>query len=97
MIVDSIHGDIHLSELERRIIDTASFQRLRHLKQLGMGHMTYPNATHSRFSHSLGVLAVMRRVGEVAGDALLLRNDADRRIYASPDFSMTPGTIPIPI
>ena len=36
IIVDSIHGDIHLNEIERRVIDTASFQRLRHLKQLGM-------------------------------------------------------------
>lgn len=70
IVVDSIHGDIQLSELERKIIDTASFQRLRHLKQLGMGHMTYPNATHSRFSHSLGVLGVMRRVADVAGSAL---------------------------
>ena len=54
IIVDSIHGDIHLNEIERRVIDTASFQRLRHLKQLGMAQVTYPNATHTRFAHSLG-------------------------------------------
>jgi HD superfamily phosphohydrolase len=62
IVVDSIHGAIELTELERRVIDTASFQRLRHLKQLALGHVTYPNATHSRFAHSLGVLAVMSRV-----------------------------------
>jgi len=61
LVVDSIHGDIHLSEVERRVIDTASFQRLRHLKQLGMAHVTYPNATHTRFAHSIGVLGIMAR------------------------------------
>lgn len=66
IVTDSIHGDIHLSARERDVIDTAAFQRLRHLKQLGMGQVTYPNATHSRFAHSLGVLAIMRRVIDVA-------------------------------
>lgn len=47
LIVDSIHGDIRLSDEECRVIDTASFQRLRHLKQLGMGQVTYPGATHA--------------------------------------------------
>jgi uncharacterized protein len=70
IIVDSIHGDIHLSEIERRVIDTASFQRLRHLKQLGMAHVTYPNATHTRFAHSLGVLGIMPKITDIAKDAL---------------------------
>ncbi|PCJ55345.1 MAG: hypothetical protein COA73_13570 [Candidatus Hydrogenedentota bacterium] len=62
IITDSIHGDIHLSELEHKVIDTASFQRLRRIKQLSMGQLTYPNATHSRFAHSLGVLKIMTKV-----------------------------------
>ena len=66
IVVDGIHGDIHLSDLERRVIDTGSFQRLRHLKQLQMGHVTYPNATHTRFAHCLGTLAIMQRVLRVA-------------------------------
>lgn len=55
------------------MIDTASFQRLRHLKQLGLGHTTYPNATHTRFAHSLGVLAIMSRVLRVAAEKLRLK------------------------
>lgn len=62
IVVDSIHGDITLEENEWRVIDTAPFQRLRHIKQLGFAHLTYPNATHTRFAHSLGVFAVMCRI-----------------------------------
>ena len=72
IIVDSIHGDIHLNEIERRVIDTASFQRLRHLKQLGMAQVTYPNATHTRFAHSIGVLGIMARITDIARDELNL-------------------------
>ncbi|HEV57366.1 MAG TPA: HD domain-containing protein [Phycisphaerales bacterium] len=66
LIVDSIHGDIHLNPCEVRVIGTASFQRLRRLKQLAMAQMVYPNATHTRFAHSLGVLGMMVRIIQVA-------------------------------
>jgi HD superfamily phosphohydrolase len=66
IVVDSVHGDIHLTKRELKVIDTASFQRLRHLKQLAMGQMVYPNATHTRFAHSLGVLAIMGKITEIA-------------------------------
>jgi len=72
IIVDSIHGDIHVTKVERGVIDTASFQRLRHLKQLGMAHITYPNATHTRFAHSLGVLGIMAKITAIAKDVLSL-------------------------
>jgi len=66
VVIDSIHGDIHLTRQELEVIDTGSFQRLRHLKQLGMSQMAYPNATHTRFAHSLGTLAIMERITEIA-------------------------------
>lgn len=72
IIVDSIHRDIHLTDREVDAIDTASFQRLRRLKQLQMNQVTYPNATHTRFSHSLGTLAIMSRIIEVAKKELKL-------------------------
>ncbi|KAK1568115.1 hypothetical protein Q3G72_020768 [Acer saccharum] len=52
---DNVHGNIYLDSLSLKFIDTEQFQRLRDLKQLGMTHMVYPGATHSRFEHSLGV------------------------------------------
>jgi HD superfamily phosphohydrolase len=66
LIVDSIHGDIHLTDREVQVIDTSSFQRLRRLKQLAMSQMAYPNATHTRFAHSIGALAIMARIIEIA-------------------------------
>lgn len=37
------------------VIDTPDFQRLRTVLQLGLTHYVYPSATHTRFSHALGV------------------------------------------
>src|SRR5437773_10913865 len=82
LIVDSIHGDIHLTPIELRVVDTASFQRLRHLRQLGMAQATYPNATHTRFAHSIGVLGIMEHIARVAKQSLTLSDEQieDRRL-----------------
>jgi len=68
MVVDAIHGQIHLSECEVRVIDTPTFQRLRQLKQLAMAQMVYPTATHTRFAHSLGALGTMKRILDSANE-----------------------------
>jgi len=86
VIVDSIHGDIHLTEREVQVIDTASFQRLRHLKQLAMSQMVYPNATHTRFAHSLGAFAIMARILDTTKKtgqiALSAKQEEDLRLAA---------------
>jgi len=56
VIKDPIYGYIRLYEHEGRIVNTPSFQRLRRIKQLYSGQFVYPGATHTRFSHSLGVM-----------------------------------------
>ena len=38
-----------------RSVDTAEFQRLRNITQLGLAGRIYPGATHTRFEHALGV------------------------------------------
>jgi len=64
IIIDPVHGDIGLSKLETELIDTPTFQRLRRIKQLGLAYTVYPNARHSRFEHSLGVMHIMGRILE---------------------------------
>uniref|UniRef100_A0A2P2KZK7 Catalytic n=1 Tax=Rhizophora mucronata TaxID=61149 RepID=A0A2P2KZK7_RHIMU len=54
-VYDNVHGYIHIDPLSLKFVDTEQFQRLRELKQLGLAHLVYPGAVHSRFEHSLGV------------------------------------------
>ncbi|MGL4554158.1 MAG: HD domain-containing protein, partial [Gemmataceae bacterium] len=75
LIVDPIHGDIQLRPLERRVIDTGPFQRLRHLKQLQFAHVAYPGATHTRFAHSVGVLGIMDRITRITREQLGLTDE----------------------
>ncbi len=85
LIVDSIHGDIHLKGCEVQVIDTPSFQRLRQLKQLAMAQMVYPAATHTRFAHSIGALGIMRRIltaAEENGISLTPEKKEDLRLAA---------------
>ena len=65
---DPVHNIIRLrtdtdeGELMMRLIDAPEFQRLRRIKQLGLGLYTYQGAEHSRFTHSLGAFHLMTRV-----------------------------------
>lgn len=61
-VVDPIHRAISLSEIESKVVDHPVFQRLRNIKQLGTLHLVFPQATHSRFSHSLGVMHLAGRI-----------------------------------
>jgi len=79
IIRDPIHDIISFEnddcdKLLLRLIDAKEFQRLRRIKQLGMCDLVFPGASHSRFSHSVGVLHTARkfldRVEKVNGDTL---------------------------
>jgi len=59
---DPIHGFIKVYDIERKIIDTSVFQRLRRIKQLGTTYLVYHGADHTRFAHSLGVMELADRV-----------------------------------
>src|SRR5690606_18046416 len=55
IIRDPLWNTIRLDATALRIVDTAEFQRLRYIRQLGWTHLVYPGATHTRFDHALGV------------------------------------------
>ncbi len=58
----AVSGGVHVTALELRIIDTADFQRLRRIRQLGTACIVYPTALHTRFDHSLGTLHMAQRM-----------------------------------
>src|SRR5688572_27088484 len=65
---DSVHNIIRLrtdspeGDLIARLIDSAEFQRLRRVRQLGLAHFAYQAAEHSRFTHSLGAFHLATRI-----------------------------------
>lgn len=59
---DPIHGFIEADELEAALIRTRPMQRLRQVRQLGLTHLVFPGAEHSRFGHALGTMHLAGRV-----------------------------------
>lgn len=55
VVKDLVHSYIDLDENLQLIIDTASFQRLRRIKQLSCSYI-FPSTNHTRYEHSLGVM-----------------------------------------
>ncbi len=64
LLRDAVHGDIQLGALEIELIDTAEFQRLRGIRQLGTAYLVFPSAVHTRFEHSIGTSWMARRMIE---------------------------------
>lgn len=58
---DPVHGFINIKPLERKIIDSKPFQRLRGIKQLALTNLVYHGAEHTRFGHSIGVMHLVTR------------------------------------
>jgi len=61
IINDPVYGFINTqNELAFDLIEHPWFQRLRRIKQLGLTHLVYPGALHTRFHHSLGAMHLMQ-------------------------------------
>ena len=66
IINDPVYGFITIpSDLVFDLIEHPYVQRLRYIKQLGMTHLVYPGALHTRFHHALGAMHLMRLSIEV--------------------------------
>lgn len=60
---DPVHHYVYVQdETIWNLINTKEFQRLRRIRQLGTTYLTFHGAEHSRFSHSLGVYEITRRI-----------------------------------
>ena len=65
---DPIHKEIIINSnkpeelMIMELIDTLAFQRLRRIKQLGAASLLFHGAESSRFTHSIGVFCVARKI-----------------------------------
>jgi HD superfamily phosphohydrolase len=58
---DPVHGFISVPRaLLLDLIQRPEVQRLRRIRQLGVGHLVFPGAEHTRFTHALGAMALMQ-------------------------------------
>jgi HD superfamily phosphohydrolase len=66
IINDPIYGFISIpNAFFYELIEHAAFQRLRRILQLGLTHLVYPGALHTRFHHALGAMHLMQKSLEV--------------------------------
>ena len=63
---DPVHGSVAFDLQKDRavidLIDSREFQRLRRIRQLGAAALVFPGAEHSRFTHSVGVAFLTKRL-----------------------------------
>jgi HD superfamily phosphohydrolase len=77
-IRDPIHIFVHFAPAEAKIIGSRAFQRLRHIHQLALTYLVYPEATHRRFEHCLGVMEVASRIYDVVTNPQNIYHDSVR-------------------
>ncbi len=65
IIRDSIHGNIKFDGVFLDLLDASEMQRLYNVKQLGLAHLVFPGAHHTRLEHSLGAYHIARNITEM--------------------------------
>lgn len=62
VIRDSIHGNITFDGFFIHLLDAAELQRLYNVKQLGLAHLVFPGAHHTRLEHSFGTFHIASKI-----------------------------------
>lgn len=74
IVQDPVHGSIEVSGVFLDVMDRHEMQRLRYVKQLGLGNLVFPSANHTRFEHCVGTYHLAGRMADAIG---LDREDSD--------------------
>jgi len=84
VVRDPLWNTIPLDATAIALIDAPEFQRLRHIRQLGLAYLVYPGANHSRFDHAIGVHHLVERTLRALEDSGQLRGvpEEERRLVA---------------
>lgn len=77
IIKDPLYKVIFINPKHKKFIDSKEFQRLRYIKQVTFVDFVYPNANHTRFSHSLGTYHLM---GKVINNGLMNISKTDKEL-----------------
>jgi uncharacterized protein len=68
VVRDPLWNNIRLDGAALELLDSAPFQRLRYIRQLGHAFLVYPGATHTRFEHALGAYHLAGRALGLLGE-----------------------------
>jgi HD superfamily phosphohydrolase len=68
LVHDPIGKAVTLFPWEVYIVDSPLLQRLRFIRQLGVGHFLFPTAGYSRFEHSLGCVKAVSTLFDTVSD-----------------------------
>jgi len=71
IIKDPVHGIMQFSKAEYSwlipFIDSENFQRLRHIKQVGLCDWFFPGAVHTRLNHRIGCCYIASQIADKIG------------------------------
>jgi len=83
VLQDALHGSVPINEVEYWLLQKHPLRRLHGVRQLGFLYLVYPTATHSRLSHSIGVMHIAgilaeKAAGQIIADAKLCAAVAEK-------------------
>jgi len=67
VIHDSVHGSVRLEGVFVDLLSRPEMQRLNGIHQLGLAHLVFPGAHHTRLEHSLGTYYIVSQMCSALG------------------------------
>lgn len=62
IVHDSVHGSVRLNGIFLKLLERPEMQRLHGIHQLGLAHLVFPGANHTRLEHSLGTYFIAEKM-----------------------------------
>ncbi|MBM4237756.1 MAG: HD domain-containing protein, partial [Euryarchaeota archaeon] len=64
VVHDGVHGSVRLEGVFLDLLERPEMQRLHGVHQLGLAHLVFPGANHTRLEHSLGTYHIAGKLAE---------------------------------
>ncbi len=77
---DAVWSTVSLRPIEVVLLDSPLLQRLRHIRQLGVVHLVYSSATHSRIDHTIGTVHQISRLVDAINDPEVVIDTSTRNL-----------------